>query len=142
MKQSSQRRDPRGAKVPLEAERDAEAKRDAELGKKPAHPVVEVANRGRRTAQIAGGNGEQISRERARAKSEEEGQAQGLGPFPPRINEYEDQTETKIERPSRQWRAEKSVEGSGQKAPSTVKSPERTSEAPPSQSGARISDFE
>lgn len=117
MKENSQRRDPKGeanaehspaADEKLERERNAEAATDQNVRTDASRlHGDEQTNVGRREAQIAGGNGEQASRERARVKSERDEQG-------------EQRSETAKER-----------------LPI-----ERTSAAPMSQGGARVSDFE
>ena len=78
MKQNAVRRDPntkadgKTDHEALRAERDEEAARDLRLRRRDDASTVgdETMNRGRAEAQLAGGNGEQRSRERARVQSE------------------------------------------------------------------------
>jgi hypothetical protein len=78
MKQNAMRRDPATKadgwtdRDALRAERDAEGERDLRLGRPERAAPDERTNAGRREAQMAGGNGEQRSRERARLRSEED----------------------------------------------------------------------
>lgn len=133
MKQNNVRRDPstkadgKTDHEALRAERDAEAERDLRLGSATRHAGDEAANTGRAESELAGGNGEQRSRERARVMSEADPKGK-QPPFPKRAEQNAAPTHTG---------AEQAIADDER---TTLPRGERSS-APMSQSAAAIKDF-
>ena len=107
---SAPRRDPDGG--------GGVTNQDIRVPRDPATVSDEPVNRGRREAHIAGGNGEQLSRERARTKSEPKTDDDDPKPFQRPIDPPSPRQETPGIDPAR--KGEPAIRASGHDAPSTT----------------------